>query len=140
MLPWRGDTRKASLTTPSAVTKLCLVCCVLFFVVSRMACWNLASGRLDFCKFCLMHEYLSRSAFSRCFCFFLFSQSQQEWDLGRFTGSPRFAVYTEICLPGCIQVHLYTGCTGRWASWILQLPQRCLCLWMDVYFVVLKRG
>ena len=40
------------------------------------------------------------------FLFFLFSQSQQEWDLGRFTGSPGFAAYTEksVCLLLGIQV------------------------------------
>ena len=63
-----GDTRKASLTTPSAVTKLCLVCYVLFLLFLE---W--CAGRLDFCKFCLVHEYLPRSARSSRFCFFLFS-------------------------------------------------------------------
>ena len=110
-----GDTRKASLTTPSAVTKLCLVCYVLFllflewcagllcfvFVVSRMVCRT--TGLLQI----LSHARVSAQVSTlQLILFFLVFQSQQEWDLGRFTGRPRVLPSTlkSVCLLLGVQV------------------------------------
>ena len=53
-----------------------------FFFFSRIVCWNLSLGKLDFCKFSFMHGYLPRAARSRFF------PDCAERGLGRFAGSP----------------------------------------------------
>ena len=68
-----GRTGKVSLTLTFTATKH-------FF--SRIVCWNLFLGKLYFCKFSLMREYLPRAASSSIF------PGCTERGLGRFSGCP----------------------------------------------------
>ena len=65
---------------------------------SRSVCWNLPSGRLDFCKFSPMCGYLPRSTL------FMFLLTVKR-SLGSLAGSPASTAHTKFCLP-------ITGCAG----------------------------
>ena len=91
-----------------------------------MACWNLPSGRLDFCKFSLMHEYLPRSALSRCFCFFFFPNHSKS---GIWAGSLAPLVLPPILKSVCLLLGIQVGGPPRSCN---SHKGAFVCGWMSV--------